>query len=73
MSKLGEELERVNSLSHGETCVIFSFEGGGGEVYRLWDMLFLFMIPQYGGEGQYQGAFRRLDATKLVAMVEAIT
>lgn len=73
MSKLSEELSKVNSLSHRETCTIFWSEEGGGEVYRLWDVLFLFTIPQYGGEGQYQGDFKIQDADKLVAMVGALT
>ena len=54
-------------------CTVFWHEGGGGEVYRIWDMLFLFSIPQYGGEGSFEGSFAVSEAEKLVDLAHTWT
>ncbi len=61
-----QDIQTVQALAHGGTCTVFWFEDGGGEVHRIWDMLFLFEIPQYGGEGIFAGAFTLDDVEKLV-------
>ena len=60
------DISKVRSLGHGQSCTIFWFEEGGGEVHRIWDTLLLFEIPQYGGEGRYEGSFNLDEIEKLV-------
>lgn len=62
-----QDLEKVKELpSFKGNCQIFWSEGRGGDVYRIWDMLFLFEIPLYGGEGRFIGAFNLDEVEKLV-------
>ena len=48
-------------------------EGGGGEVYRIWDTFFLFEIPQYGGEGYFMGSFSINELDDLINEAESRT
>lgn len=65
--------ETVKSLNHGESCIILWSEGGGGEVYRLADTLFLFEIPQYGGDGWFAESFHVTEIDKLIDLVKTWT
>jgi hypothetical protein len=47
----------VKSLPHNGNCTVNWFEEGGGDVYRLWDVLILFEVPQYGGKPSYVGTY----------------
>lgn len=60
------DIKKVKELQHGENCVIFWAEEGGGEVYRIWDTLFLFEIPQYGGEGNFVNSYHINQLEELV-------
>lgn len=67
MTTREEDLQKILALKpFGESCTVFWFEESGGEVYRIWDMLFLFYIPLYGGEGNFEGAFKIDEVEKLV-------
>lgn len=66
MNTREQDLEKVRALKHNDSCYIAWCDGGGGEVHRVWDMLFLFEIPQYGGEGLYEKAFHITWAEQLV-------
>lgn len=69
-----KDIETVKSLGpFGESCTVFWSEEGGGEVYRIWDMLFLFSIPHYGGEGQFEGSFHIHDVEQLVDLAHTWT
>ena len=75
---MNEERERdilkVKALPpFGGQCTVFWHDGGGGDVYRIWDMLFLFSIPQYGGDGSFEGAFSLGDVEKLVDLAHTWT
>lgn len=61
-----QDIEAVRTLGHGGNCAVCWSEEGGGDVYRIWDMLFLFSIPQYGGEGSFEGAFNLNEVENLV-------
>ena len=68
------DIEKVNKLSHnGGPCYIFWHEESGGEVHRIWDTLFLFSVAQYGGNTQYEGAFRLDEVEKLVDLAHTWT
>jgi len=66
MNWLEADIMKVRELSHKQDCTIFWFEGGGGEVHKIWDMYFLFEIPQYGGEGRFEGAYDETQIEELV-------
>lgn len=69
-----QDIEAVKALPpFNGNCQIFWSEEGGGDVYRIWDMLFLFEIPQYGGEGRFAGSFRLDEAEKLVDLAHTWT
>jgi hypothetical protein len=52
MNTREQDIEKVKALPPFKAeCTVNWSEEGGGIVYRIWDMLFLFSIPQYGGEG----------------------
>lgn len=63
----------VTNLGHNEQCFIAWSEGGGGEVYRIWDTLFLFSIPLYGGEGSFEGSFDLDQIANLVDIARSWT
>lgn len=63
-----EDIAKVMALPLNGNCKIFWSEEGGGEVHRIWDMLFLFEIPQYGGDARFEGAFHISEVEKLVDM-----
>lgn len=46
-----QDIREVKALLPGGNCTVFWAEEGGGDVYRIWDTLLLFSVPQYGGEG----------------------
>lgn len=74
MSEREKDIEKVKALPpFGANCTVFWHEDGGGEVYRIWDTLFLFSIPQYGGEGSFEGAFGLGDVEKLVDLAHTWT
>ena len=68
-----QDIEAVKALGHRDNCDVFWFEEGGGDVYRIWDTLFLFSIPQYGGEGCFEGAFQLNEVEKLVDLARTWT
>jgi hypothetical protein len=68
-----QDMHAVRDLCHGDNCQIAWSEEGGGDVYRLEEMLFLFSIPQYGGKSRYENCFHRDDAEKLVALARSWT
>jgi len=61
-----QDIAQVKSLHHGKSCTVAWSEGGGGEVYLIWDTLFLFEIPQYGGQGNFEMAYDTDQIEKLV-------
>ncbi len=68
-----EDIAVVKNLGHGGNCTVFWFEEGGGDVYRIWDKLFLFSIPQYGGEGTFEGSFELDQIEQLVDLAHTWT
>ena len=62
------DIDKVKLLQHGEKCHVSWFEDGGGEVYRIWDTLLLFSIPQYGGIGRLEQSFDLRNAEDLVEL-----
>ena len=68
-----QDIAAVKSLGHGQNCTVFWSEEGGGEVHKIWDTLFLFSIPQYGGEGRFEKAFREDEIEKLVELARTWT
>jgi hypothetical protein len=68
-----QDIEEAKALGHGGNCTVFWSEEGGGDVYRIWDTLFLFSIPQYGGEGSFEGAFQLDEIEKLVDLARTWT
>ena len=64
-----QDLKDVQNLKDGETCYVFFFEEGGGEVTKVNNMLILFEIPQYGGIPQYAASYHERDAGELVSEV----
>ena len=68
-----QDIEAVKALGHGGNCTVYWMDEGGGDVYRIWDTLFLFSIPQYGGEGAFEGAFMLSEAEKLVDIAHTWT
>ena len=73
MKTIEQDISAVKSLGHGKHCTVFWSEEGGGEVYKIWDTLFLFSIPQYGGEGRFEGAFQADEIEKLVDLARTWT
>lgn len=73
MSKISD-IEKVKALGpFNSNCTVNWFEEGGGEVYRIWDTLILFSIPQYGGEGSFEGTFTLSEIEKLVDLAHTWT
>lgn len=69
-----QDLLKVKSLPpFNASCNVAWSEDGGGEVYRIWDVYFLFSIPQYGGEGSFEGAFGIDEVEKLVDLAHTWT
>ena len=68
-----QDIEAVKAIGHGGNCAVCWSEGGGGDVYRIYDTLLLFLIPQYGGDGRFEGAFRLDEVEKLVDLAHAWT
>ena len=66
MKSKEQDIQAVKLLLQHESCVIFWSEEGGGEVHRIWNTLFLFEMPQYGGEGRFAQAFRLDEVEELV-------
>ena len=66
MNTKDQDIANVKKLYHGEHCTVGQSEGGGGEVYRIWNTYFLFSIPQYGGEGNFERAFTSTQIEQLV-------
>ena len=60
------DYQKVAKLKDGETAYIFWAEGGGGEVVRIGDKLFVYDIPQYGGEPSLEGIFSIYDYRNVV-------
>ena len=52
-----QDILAVKALGHQQQCCVAWSVGGGGEVHRIWDTLFLFSIPLYGGEGHFEGPY----------------
>lgn len=74
MNEKEKDILKVKSLDpFGGNCKIFWHEESGGDVYRIWDMFFLFEIPLYGGEGRYSGAFQMDEIEKLVDIAHTWT
>lgn len=73
MNSREQDLEAVKALQPDKHCTVFWFEEGGGEVHRIWDTLLLFSIPQYGGDGRFEGAFYLDEAEKLVDLARTWT
>lgn len=67
------DIAAVKSLGHKQECTVFWSEEGGGEVHRVWDTLLLFSIPQYGGEGRFEGAFSLDEVENLVDLARTWT
>ena len=68
-----QDIQAVKNLRHGESCHICWSEEGGAEVIRFWTMLFLFIIPQYGGEGYYESAIHESQIEYLVDYAAKLT
>lgn len=68
MTSFEKDCEKVRSLHHGQHCVVNWFEEGGGEVYLIWDTLFLFYVPQYGGSGRFEKSFHETEIESLVSL-----
>lgn len=68
-----QDIQDVKALLPGGNCHIFWSEEGGGEVHRIWDALFLFEMPQYGGDGRFAQAFQLDEAEKLVDLARTWT
>ena len=55
--QLHQDIQKVKNLKPRHVCYVNWHEEGGGEVHRSADRLFLFCIPQYGGDGYLVGEF----------------
>jgi hypothetical protein len=55
------DIQKVKNLLPRQVCYINWHEDGGGEVHRSADRLFLYEIPQFGGEGFLVGEFEFND------------
>ena len=66
MKTKDQDIAAIQSLMPGQHCTVFWMEEGGGEVHRIWDTLILFSIPQYGGQGAFEGVFQLSETQKLV-------
>jgi hypothetical protein len=51
------DAQKVANLLIGETCYLNWYEEGGAEIERIGDILYLYHIPQYGGEGTLHGKY----------------
>lgn len=61
-----QDLENLKALGHKQQCTVAWPEGGGGEVHYIWDTYFLYSIPQYGGEGAFEGLFTDMDFEEIL-------
>jgi len=68
-----QDIAVVKALGHGGNCAVFWSEEGGGDVYRIWDTLILFNIPQFGGDGSFAGTFGLDEVEKLVDLASTWT
>lgn len=68
-----QDIQAVKNLRHGQHCYVSWHEEGGGEVFLIWNRLFLFMIPQYGGEGQHVCTFHESEAEAVVDYANTFT
>lgn len=66
MSTREKDIEKVKNLTMGKPCCVNWYDGGGGIVHLIGDKLFLYSIPQYGGEETLEGTFNLDEAEKLV-------
>ena len=73
MKTIEQDIQEVNLLLPGGSCHVAWSEEGGGKVHRALDTLYLFSIPQYGGEDRLEGEFRLKDAGELVKLAHAWT
>lgn len=61
-----QDRNNLKALRNGESTHINWFEGGGGEVHRVWDMYVLFEVPQYGGEPRYVDTYHKSQLEDLL-------
>jgi hypothetical protein len=59
----------LQAMNHGEKIYLNWHEEGGAEVHRIWDMYFLFEIPQYGGDGRYHDSYYPRHLSLLIEQV----
>ena len=64
-----KDLEAIRGLQVGETAYVNWFEEGGGEVVRRGDLYYLYEIPQYGGEGNFEKTYSYAELEELVKYV----
>lgn len=55
------DYQKVAKLKDGETALVFWSEGGGGEIVRIADKLFIYDVPQYGGEPRLAGIYEIIN------------
>ena len=67
------DIKKVASLSPGESCTVFWFDGGGGIVYRINDQLVIYSVPQYGGDESYEATFALSETEQLVDLAHTWT
>lgn len=60
------DYQKVAKLRDGETTYIFWSEGGGGQVERVGDKLFVYDVPIYGGIPQLEGVYSIFDYRDVV-------
>lgn len=68
-----KDKELISKLGHQQRVNVFWFEDGGAEVFKLWDTLVLFEIPQYGGEGRFTATYHESEVDSLLDRVYSWT
>ena len=74
MNTKQQDIQKLKSLSPmNGNCQVFWFEGGGGDVYRIFDTFYLNYVTAYGGNEYFEGAFEIEDVEKLVDLAHTWT
>lgn len=68
-----EDKAKLVAQPHNSERTVAWSEGGGGLVYRLWDVYVMFEVPQYGGEAFHAGTFHEHQIDELLNLAYSWT
>ena len=63
--------EEILKLKDGECYIVPESDYGKAEIWLKNNVYFLFSIPQYGGQPQFETIFKRYEIDRMVEMINS--